>query len=85
MLLFHCKSKRSHFRCHKGLRIRRRISGKIKNLWNSPAGTGKTHTALALGLAACQKNYSVLFVTAAALVHELMEARDVAADRKLTS
>jgi DNA replication protein DnaC len=25
---------------------------------------------------ACQKNYSVLFVTAAALVHELMEARD---------
>lgn len=41
-----------------------------------PAGTGKTHTALALGLAACQKQYSVLFVTAAALVHELMEARD---------
>jgi DNA replication protein DnaC len=41
-----------------------------------PAGTGKTHTALALGLAACQKNVSVAFVTAAALVHELMEARD---------
>lgn len=41
-----------------------------------PAGTGKTHTALALGLAACQKNFSVAFVTAAALVHELMEARD---------
>jgi DNA replication protein DnaC len=41
-----------------------------------PAGTGKTHAALALGLAACQKNHSVLFVTAAALVHELMEARD---------
>lgn len=41
-----------------------------------PAGTGKTHTALALGLAACQENHSVLFVTAAALVHELMEARD---------
>ena len=41
-----------------------------------PAGTGKTHTALALGLAACQKNFSVLFVTVAALVHELMEARD---------
>ena len=40
-----------------------------------PAGTGKTHTALALGLVACQKNHSVLFVTAA-LVHELMEARD---------
>ncbi len=41
-----------------------------------PAGTGKTHTALALGLAACQKHHSVLFVTAAALVHELTEARD---------
>ncbi len=41
-----------------------------------PAGTGKTHTALALGLAACQKNFSVAFVTAAALVHELIEARD---------
>ena len=41
-----------------------------------PAGTGKTHTALALGLAACQKNFSVAFVAAAALVHELMEARD---------
>ena len=39
-------------------------------------GTGKTHAALALGLAACQKGYSVAFTTAAALVHELMEARD---------
>jgi DNA replication protein DnaC len=47
-----------------------------------PAGTGKTHTALALGLAACQKHHSVLFVTAAALVHELMEARD---ERRLRS
>lgn len=37
---------------------------------------GKTHTALALGLAACQKGLSVTFTTAAALVHELMEARD---------
>jgi DNA replication protein DnaC len=41
-----------------------------------PSGVGKTHTALALGLAACQKGYSVTFTTAAALVHELMEARD---------
>lgn len=32
--------------------------------------------ALGLGLAACQKGLSVGFVTAAALVHELMEARD---------
>lgn len=41
-----------------------------------PSGTGKTHIALGLGLSACQKSLSVGFVTAAALVHELMEARD---------
>ncbi len=40
------------------------------------SGTGKTHVALGLGLAACQKGRSVGFITAAALVHELMEARD---------
>jgi DNA replication protein DnaC len=48
-----------------------------------PSGTGKTHLALALGLAACQKGQSVAFVTAAALVHELMEARDERRLRKL--
>lgn len=41
-----------------------------------PSGTGKTHVALGLGLAACQKGLPVAFVTAAALVNELMEARD---------
>lgn len=40
------------------------------------SGTGKTHIAIALGLAACQKGLSVGFVTASALVHELLEARD---------
>jgi DNA replication protein DnaC len=40
------------------------------------SGTGKTHVALGLGLAACQKDLSVGFTTAAALVHELREARD---------
>src|ERR671921_1193812 len=40
------------------------------------SGTGKTHVALGLGLAACQKGLSVGFATAAALVHELLEARD---------
>ena len=39
-------------------------------------GTGKTHVALGLGLAACQKGLAVGFTTAAALVHELIEARD---------
>jgi len=40
------------------------------------SGTGKTHIALALGLAACQRGHRVRFSTTAALVHELMEARD---------
>ena len=42
------------------------------------SGTGKTH--IALGVAACQRGMSVGFTTAAALVHELMEAKD---DRRL--
>ena len=40
------------------------------------SGTGKTHIALGLGLAACQRGMSVGFTTAASLVHELLEARD---------
>ena len=40
------------------------------------SGTGKTHIVLGLGLAACQKGLSVGFTTTAALVHELIEARD---------
>lgn len=40
------------------------------------SGTGKSHVALALGLAVCQKGLTVTFTTAAALVHQLMEARD---------
>jgi DNA replication protein DnaC len=41
-----------------------------------PSGTGKTHVALGLGLAACQKGMSIGFTTAASLVSEMMEARD---------
>ena len=41
-----------------------------------PSGTGKTHVALGLGLAACQKGLKVRFITAASLVHELIEAVD---------
>ena len=40
------------------------------------SGTGKTHVALGLGLAACQRGLSVGSTTAASLVHELIEARD---------
>jgi len=39
-------------------------------------GAGKTPIALGLGLAACQKGVTVGFITAAALVPELIEARD---------
>ncbi|MEZ5826742.1 MAG: IS21-like element helper ATPase IstB [Geminicoccaceae bacterium] len=41
-----------------------------------PSGTGKTHVALGLGLAACQKGKKVRFTTASQLVHELIEAAD---------
>jgi DNA replication protein DnaC len=44
-----------------------------------PSGTGKTHVGL--GLAACQKGFSVLFTSTASLVNRLMEARD---NRQLT-
>jgi DNA replication protein DnaC len=40
------------------------------------SGTGKSHVALGLGLAACQRGFSVVFTTAAQLLHQLMEARD---------
>lgn len=40
------------------------------------SGTGKTHLALALGLSACQRGHRVRFTTAAAIVHELLEAKD---------
>jgi len=40
------------------------------------SGTGKTHLAIGLGLAACQRGSSVLWKSAATLVNELIEARD---------
>ena len=39
-------------------------------------GVGKTHLTVALGLAACRRGYHVRFFTAAALVNELVEARN---------
>jgi len=41
-----------------------------------PSGVGKTHVALGVGLAACQRGIKTRFATAAAIVHELIEARD---------
>ena len=52
------------------------VEGRENVIAMGNSGTGKTHVALGLGLAACQRGLSVGFTTAAALVHELMEARD---------
>ena len=41
-----------------------------------PSGVGKTHLAIGIGLAACQHGIKTRFATAAAIVHELIEARD---------
>lgn len=41
-----------------------------------PIGTGKTHLAIALGVEAARRRHRVLFVRAADLVRELLEARD---------
>ena len=38
-------------------------------------GTGKTHVATALGVAACRQGARVRFLTAAGLVNELLEAQ----------
>jgi DNA replication protein DnaC len=46
-------------------------------------GTGKTHLAVALGVAACGRGYSVRFLTAAGLVNQLVEARNEKALLKL--
>src|SRR3712207_4185842 len=40
------------------------------------SGAGKTYISLGRSLAACQRGLQVGFTTAAALVHELLEARD---------
>jgi DNA replication protein DnaC len=39
-------------------------------------GTGKTHIAIALGLAACEQGSRVRFFTAAGLINELLEAQE---------
>ena len=52
------------------------LSRKENLLLLGNSGTGKSHIALALGLMACQRGHRVRFITAAALVSELIEARD---------
>ncbi len=50
--------------------------GKVTVLFIGGTGTGKTHLATALGYEACSRGHAVKFVTAAALVNELTEARE---------
>jgi DNA replication protein DnaC len=48
-------------------------------------GTGKTHIAIALGLAACEQGHRVRFETAAGLINALLEAQDAQRLSKLES
>ena len=41
-----------------------------------PSGVGKPHVAIGIGLAACQHGTKTHFATAAAIVHELIEAQN---------
>ena len=52
------------------------IQGRENVIAVGNSGTGKTHVALGLGLAACQRGLSMGFTPAAGLVHEMMEAKD---------
>ena len=65
---------------NKGFDVLKDISFKLEpgsmHFLTGPSGTGKTHVALGLGLAACQRGLKVRFTTAAALVHEMIEAAD---------
>jgi DNA replication protein DnaC len=55
-----------------------RYLGKRENiLLVGEIGTGKTHIATSLGVAACQQSYRVRFMTAAGLTNELLEAQAV--------
>lgn len=49
-----------------------------------PVGTGKTHLGIALGIACCQREHRVRYITAAELTNALVEAkRDGRLSRKL--
>ena len=47
-------------------------------------GTGKTHLAIGLAVAACQRRKRVRYTTAAALVNDLMEAKDKSELNRIT-
>jgi DNA replication protein DnaC len=49
------------------------------------AGTGKTHLAVGLGVAACRQRRRVRFTTAAQLVNELIEAKNKSELNRVTN
>ncbi len=51
------------------------IQAKENIVFLGPTGTGKTHLAIALGIAACRQGKRVRFATAAGLINELIEAQ----------
>jgi DNA replication protein DnaC len=51
------------------------IEAKESIVFLGPTGIGKTHCAIALGLAACRQGKRVRFTTAAGLINELVEAQ----------
>ena len=44
--------------------------------WSAPAGTGKTHLATALGMAACSQGRKVRFFRVTELITLLLEAKE---------
>ena len=51
------------------------IQAKENVVFLGPTGTGKTHLAVSLGLAACRQGHRVRFATAASLINQLIEAQ----------
>ncbi len=51
------------------------IQAKENIVFLGPTGTGKTHLAVSLGLAACRQGHRVRFTTAAGLINQLIEAQ----------
>jgi len=62
------------------------VASKENVICLGPSGTGKTHIAIALGMAAIEAGYSVRFIRAVTLAQELLEAQqEVRLNRYLKS
>lgn len=59
------------------------VEEKLNLILFGPVGTGKSHMAVAAGLAACRKGFRTRFFTLAALVRQLTEASEAGRLEKL--